>query len=74
VDNLVGPPIDAGVAAVALKVGTNIPAIDAKGGPGGALAGLLAHDDMGSKRGKGVSVVIIGTIQAGPCGIFWVET
>ena len=24
VDNLVGPPIDAGVAAVALKVGTNI--------------------------------------------------
>ena len=32
-DNLVGPPIDAGVAVVALKVGTNIPAIDVGGGP-----------------------------------------
>jgi len=74
VDNLVGPPIDACVAAVALKVGTNMPAIDAGGGPSGALAELLVHDDMGSKRGNGVSIVIIGTIQAGPCGMFGVET
>jgi len=74
VDNLVGPPIDAGVAAVALKDGTNIPAINAGGGPSGVLAGLLVHDDMCSKRGNGVSVVIIGTIQAGPCGMFGVET
>jgi len=74
VDNLVGSPIDAGVAAVALKVGTNILAIDAGGGPRGALAGLLVHDDMCSKRGNGVSVVIKGAIQAGPCGMFGVET
>jgi len=74
VDNLVGPPIDAGVATVALKVGTNIPAIDAGGGPSGTLAGLLVHDYMCSKRSNGVSVIIIGTIQAGPCGMFGVET
>jgi len=74
VDNLVGPPIDAGVAAAALKIGTNTPAIDAGGGPSGVLAGLLVHDDMCSKRGKGVSVAITGTIQAGPCGMFGVET
>jgi len=73
VDNTVGPPIDAGVAMVALKVGTNTPAINAGGGPGGVLAGLLVHDYMCSKRGNGVNVVIIGTIQAGPCGMFGVE-
>jgi len=74
VDNLVGAPIDAGVATVALKVGTNIPAINARGGPMGALAGLLVHDHMCSKRGNGASVVIIGTIQAGPCRMFGVKT
>jgi len=74
VDNLVGLPIDAGVALVALKVVTNTPAIDTGWGPSGTLAGLLVHDDMCSKRGNGVSVVIIGTIQAGPRGMFGVET
>jgi len=71
--NLVGPPIDAGVALVALKVMTNIPAIDSGRGPSGALAGLLMHHHMCSKRGNGVSIVIIGSIQAGPCGMFGVE-
>jgi len=70
VDNLVGPPIDAGVALVALKVGT----IDSGWGPSGTLAGLLVHHYMCSKRGNGVSIVSIGTIQAGPCGMFGVET
>jgi len=74
VDNLVGPPIDAGLASVALKVGTNIPVIDAGGGPSGVLAELLVYDYMCFKRGNGVSVVIIGTIQAGPCRMFGVET
>jgi len=74
VDDLVGSPIDAGVALVALKVGTNVPAIDSGWGPSGALAGLLVDDHMCAKRDNGVSVVIIGTIQAGPCGMFGVET
>jgi len=38
VDDLVGVPIDAGVASVAFKVGANIPAVDSGGGPSGALA------------------------------------
>jgi hypothetical protein len=74
VDNLAGPPTDAGVAAIALKVRTNIPAIDARGCPSEALARLLVHDDMGSKRGNGVSVVIKRTMQAGPGGMLGVET
>jgi len=74
VDNLVGPPIDAGVALVVLKVGTNAPAIDSGWGPSGALAGLLVHGYMCSKRGNAVSVVITGTIQAGPHAMFGVET
>jgi len=74
VDNLVGPPIDAGVASVVLKVGTNVPSIDSGWGPSGTLAGLLVHHYMCSERGNEVSVVIIGAIQAGPCGMFGVET
>jgi len=73
-DNLVGAPIDTGVASVAFKVGANMPAIDSGWSPSGSLVGLLVHDHMGAKRGNGVSVVIIGTIEAGPCGMFGVET
>jgi len=70
----VGAPVYAGVAPVALKVGANIPAVDAGGGPSGALAGFLMHDHVSSRRGNGVSVVIKGAIQAGPCRTFRVQT
>jgi len=74
VDDLVGAPVDAGVAPVALKVGANIPAVDSGGGPCGALAGLLMHDNVSAKRGNGVSVIIIRAIQAGPCREFGVQS
>jgi len=62
VDNLVGAPIDTGVALVAFEVGANIPAIDSRWRPSGVLVRLLVHDLMGAKRGNRVSVAIIGTI------------
>jgi len=74
VDNLVGAPIDTGIASVALKVGANIPVINSGWSPSGALVGLLVHDHIGAKRGNGASIVIIGTIEAGPCGMLGVGT
>jgi len=74
VDNLVGATIDAGVAVVAFKVGANIPAVNASWSPSGALARLLVHDYVCAKGGNGGSIIIIGTIETGPCGMLGVET
>jgi len=74
VDNLVGAPLGAGATVVAFKVGASMPAVNANWSPSGALAGFLVHDYVCAKGGNGVSIVIIGTIQTGRCGMLGFET
>ena len=65
-DNFVGAPCHTGVATVALQVRANIPAVNAGGRPGAALAGFLVDDNVGAKRGKRVFVVVVGAMKLGP--------
>ena len=48
VDQFACPPGDDTVAAVALKVRANIPAVNAGWGPSASLAGFLVEDHMSS--------------------------
>jgi len=73
VHSFAGAPSHTGVAAVALQVRAHIPAIDSRGIPSAALAGLLVDDNMGSERGKRVLVVVVGAMQLGPSRELGVE-
>jgi len=72
-DSFAGAPSHTGVAAVAFQVRANIPAVDAGGRPGAALAGFLVDDHMSSKRGKRMFVVVIRAMKLGPGRQFRVE-
>ena len=72
--NGLGFPHPGLVAAVGVKVGTDIPAIKAVGGPALAIGGLLMGDDVGAWGSNGIGVEIIQAVDLGPGGEVGVDS
>ena len=61
------------VAPVVFRGATDVPAVDAVGGPSASMVGCIVHKDFCARRSKRGAIEIEGSVELGFGGQAWVN-